>query len=154
MNDWKSIIDFLAAKAKKLNLSTYKLGEMVGMAQNNIWRVLDKQHAPGLPTLMRIADALEVDIVAVNRMDNLEPSEEIIKPKFLLSVDQEAGELYILHRPWPSCLIQIVQEIPVRFVVQDLYDDIENPADILNMPFVEEAKEFYRRTATNSLDHN
>jgi transcriptional regulator with XRE-family HTH domain len=154
MNNWESIIDVLAAKAKKLNISTYKLGEMVGMKQNNLWRVLDKQHPPGLPTLLKIADALEIDIVPINRMVNQKLPDEHIKPKFLLSVDQAAGELYILHRQWPSCLIHIVQEIPVRFVVQDLYDDIDNPADILNMPFVEEAKEFYRSTAANSLNHN
>jgi hypothetical protein len=154
MNNWESIVNFLAAKATEKRISTYKLAELTSYNQPNIVRIFSLKYCPNLKTVFKIAEALELDVVAINRMVNQKVPDEFIKPKFLLSVDQEAGELYILHRQWPSCLIHIVQEIPVRFVVQDLYDDIENPADILNMPFVEEAKEFYRTTAQNSLDHN
>lgn len=67
-----------------------------------------------------------------------------MKPrKFLMCPDPEAGELYILHREFPACLIWVKQETPARFIVLDLYDDLKDPNDILTMPFVQEAKDFF-----------
>ena len=77
-----------------------------------------------------------------------------VNPKFLLCIDAQNKELYILHREYPSCLIHVVQDTPVRFVVQDLYDDMDNPNDILNMTFVQEAKDFYSTTALKTLNNN
>lgn len=74
--------------------------------------------------------------------------------KFLLVVDDDDRELYILHREFPSCLIWVKQETPVRYIVLDLYDDVEDPNTILLMPFVEEAKEFFRKKMEKSLDKN
>ena len=74
--------------------------------------------------------------------------------KFLLCPDDENKELYILHREYPACLIWIKQETPVSFVVQDLYDEMENVNDILEMSFVQEAKDFFNRFVENSTDQN
>jgi hypothetical protein len=70
-----------------------------------------------------------------------------IEPKFLLSVDPVKNELYILHRNYPSCLIWVKQEIPARFILLDLYDDVEDVNEILRMPFVQDAKDFYKKYA-------
>lgn len=77
-----------------------------------------------------------------------------IYPKFMFTIDPINDELYILHRHWPSCLIQIKQETPIRFVIQDLYDEMDNPEDILNMPFTEEAKAYFRKYSESILPHN
>lgn len=77
-----------------------------------------------------------------------------IEPKFLFSVDPVARELYILHRHWPSCLIHVKQETPARFIVLDLYDEMDNPNDILTMPFVQEAKEFFAANAGGLFNPN
>lgn len=82
-------------------------------------------------------------------MSNLPPM-----TKFLLCPDDENKELYILHREYPSCLIWIKQETPVSFVVQDLYDEMENVNDILEMSFVQEAKDFFNRFVENSTEQN
>ena len=82
-------------------------------------------------------------------MSNLPPM-----TKFLLCPDDENKELYILHREHPACLIWIKQETPVSFVVQDLYDEMENVNDILGMSFVQEAKDFFNRFVENSTDQN
>lgn len=82
-------------------------------------------------------------------MSNLPPM-----TKFLLCPDDEKKELYILHREYPACLIWIKQETPVSFIVQDLYDEMENVNDILEMSFVQEAKEFFNRFVENSTDKN
>lgn len=75
--------------------------------------------------------------------------------KFLIAIDHKENELYILHREFPACLIHVKQETPLRFIVMDLFDDMENPNDILNMPFVEEAKRFFTDYYNeNVLDKN
>lgn len=74
--------------------------------------------------------------------------------KFLICPDNETNELYILHRDYPACLIWVKQEIPVRFIVMDLYDEVQNEKDILNMPFVQDAKDFFNNQVIHSLDKN
>jgi hypothetical protein len=74
--------------------------------------------------------------------------------KFLICPDETNREMYILHREFPACLIWVKQETPVRFIVLDLYDDMDNPNEILTMPFVQEAKDFFNKIAANSFDKN
>lgn len=74
--------------------------------------------------------------------------------KFLFCPDEIGQELYLLHREFPACLIWIKQETPVRFIVMDLYDDVEDVDSILTMPFVQDAKDFFNRMTENSLDKN
>lgn len=73
--------------------------------------------------------------------------------KFLLAVDRENNDLFILHREFPACLIQIIQTTPVTFRVVDLYDDIADH-ELLKHPFFEEAKTFWREVGNKSLDKN
>jgi hypothetical protein len=77
-----------------------------------------------------------------------------INPKFLFSVDPINKELYILHREFPACLIWVKQETPARFIVQDLYDEMENPNDILTMEFVQEAKNFFKNYSSSLFGDN
>lgn len=67
MQDWEKIIDVLSEEAKKQKISTYKLAENVGMCQNNIWRIFNKEHAPGIKVLIKIAYALDFDILLKKR---------------------------------------------------------------------------------------
>lgn len=76
-----------------------------------------------------------------------------IKPKFLFSVDHQAGELYILHRAFPACLIQVVQTVPATFRIVDLYSDIEND-ELLAHPFLEDAKLFWKEYGSKIMGGN
>jgi transcriptional regulator with XRE-family HTH domain len=135
-------------------LTQAQIAEQTGYIQPNISRILSGQYSPSLDILTNIANAAGYDVAFVNQDLNTGPAPEIISPKFMLTLDMKNKELYILHRQWPSCLIWVKQEIPVRFIIQDLYDDVDNPADIIGMPFVEEAKQFFRDNATEFLDKN
>lgn len=73
--------------------------------------------------------------------------------KFLFAPDHENKELYILHREFPACLIQVVQTTPVTFRIVDLYDDIEQD-DLLKHPFLAEAQKFWREYGSKILDKN
>lgn len=74
--------------------------------------------------------------------------------KFLMTVDPNNKELYILHRQFPACLLWVKQEIPARFILQDLYDEVKNVDEIIGMPFIQEAKDFYKNYSENIIGGN
>ena len=141
------LMQYLAKLFQSEGISYSKLEKETGFIPSNISRMLNGKYSPGLDHVIQLADVGDYDVVFVKKMLNQHVDDEQISPKFLLSIDHKNHELYVLHRQFPACLIWVKQETPVQFIVQDLYDDVENPADILNMPFVEEAKAFYREYA-------
>ena len=147
-------LTYLSQLIKSKHISQEVIAERSGYLSSNVNRVLSGRYMPRLDVLTSIANAAGYDVAFVNQEVNHQPAPEAIVPKFMLAIDFQRNELYILHRQFPSCLIHIKQEIPVRFIVQDLYDDVPNPSDILGMPFVEEAKAFYRTYAENFMDKN
>lgn len=147
-------LTYLSQLIKSKRITHNEIAISTGYIESNVSRVLSGRYMPRLDVLATIADAAGYDVAFINQEVNHQPAPETITPKFLLSMDFANSELYILHRQWPSCLIWIKQETPVRFIVQDLYDELENEADIYGMPFVEEAKAFYRNYAENFLDKN
>lgn len=73
--------------------------------------------------------------------------------KFLLCVDKKEKEIYILHRESPLCLIWVKQEIPMRFVLYETYEQVDAER-IMLMPFVQEAKDFFKAQAEDSFNDN
>jgi hypothetical protein len=73
--------------------------------------------------------------------------------KFLLSIDPEAGELYILHRQFPACLIHVVQTTPLTFRIVDLYDNIEE-SELLKHPFLDDAKKYFKNYGSKIFGGN
>lgn len=66
--------------------------------------------------------------------------------KFLLCVDKENKELYVLHREFPACLIYVEQDkTPVNFVVFDLFEEDQNKSIkvLTSEPFKKELREFF-----------
>ncbi len=144
----------LSELAQQKGISNSELAKKTGFDIANIYRMFSGKYSPGIDNIMMLADAIGYDVAFENKMLNETIPEEHIDPKFMFSIDPVNSELYILHRRFPSCLIQLKQETPARFIILDLYDEVPNPADILNMPFVEEAKEFYRNYAQNLFADN
>ena len=66
--------------------------------------------------------------------------------KFLLCLDKENKELYVLHREFPACLIYVEQnKAPVNFVVFDLFEEDQDKSIevITSEPFKKELREFF-----------
>lgn len=78
--------------------------------------------------------------------------------KFLLSIDKEERELYILHREFPRCLIYVEQTVPVNFVVFDLFEDNLSEEDAikeLTKPeFKAQLNDFWQSQAFSAEDLN
>lgn len=72
--------------------------------------------------------------------------------KFLLCVDKENKELYVLHREFPACLIYVEQnKTPVNFVVFDLYEEDEKKSIeiLISEEFKKELRTFFISQATS-----
>ena len=72
--------------------------------------------------------------------------------KFLLCVDKENKELYVLHREFPACLIYVEQnKTPVNFVVFDLYEEDEKKSIeiLISEEFKKELRTFFINQATS-----
>lgn len=139
----KELLNFLAYQAKSQGLFQEEWAAKCDLKQSSLSRMLSGKYTPTLDNLIKLADVIGFDIAAVKKYINEKIEDEFIQPKFLLAPDPESKQLYILHRHYPSCLIQVTNHPEPRFIVADLYDDMDNPHDILNMPFVEDAKTFF-----------
>jgi quinol monooxygenase YgiN len=62
---------------------------------------------------------------------------------FLFSINEEGTNLYILHRDFPQFLIQVIPELPMRFVIVETYCDISDE-ELFNHPSIQEAKDFMK----------
>jgi len=46
--------------------------------------------------------------------------------RFLLALNKEEHELYVLHREFPRCLIYVEQTTPLNFIVVDFFETEED----------------------------
>lgn len=72
--------------------------------------------------------------------------------KFLLCIDKENNQLYVMHREFPACLIYVEQtKTPINFVVCDLYE--ENKKESLEIltseSFKKELRTYFIAQATS-----
>ena len=139
--------------AESKHIDIQEIAERTGYQPSTISRVLSGKFSSTMDVLNNIADSIGYNLAFTNK-DMINSPVERIDPKFLICPDGKNKELYILHRMYPACLIWIKQETPVRFIIIDLYDEVENEADILNMPFVQDAKDFYSKMVVDSMDKN
>ena len=80
-----------------------------------------------------------------------------MKNKFLLCVDKEENDLYILHREYPACLIYIEKDkIPVNFIVFDLYEENQDEAVkiLTSERFKTELRVFFISQSQSDTDKN
>jgi transcriptional regulator with XRE-family HTH domain len=141
----------LADVARAQGITQDEWAERSGLRQSNIARILSGKYPPTLDTLITLANAVGYEI----GISNIHPitTNSIIDP-FLLAVDYNNKEIYILHREYPSCLIWVKQETPLRFILMDLYDDVEDVNSILLMPFIENAKQYFYKQVEKGFDLN
>ena len=73
--------------------------------------------------------------------------------KFLIAVNKEARELYVLSREFPKCLIYVEPTTPLNFIVVDLFEDNEGE-DISILTSENFKKELREYVISQSIDFN
>lgn len=147
-NERIEFLEQLAKLSHQEGITQKQIAEKTGYIQSNISRIFSGKFSPSLDIVLNITKAIGYKL-SLSKYHKGYGTVNGVKPKFLFCPDPINNELYILHRNYPSCLILVKQELPARFIIVDLYDEVENEADILLMPFVEEAKEFFRKQINN-----
>jgi len=142
---------FLREEAKKQGISAEKIGAIIGKSGNSVRRSLTGKHCPQLDTLLSISNVLGVEFIPkLITSDEPEEPEEELEPvvytaPFLLCVNPVKQEFYILHRGTPACLLWVRQSEPLRFIVEEVYDEVNDPDSVLSMPFIKEAQQFFKK---------
>ena len=122
-----------------------KLAEVTPFARNNMGRMFGLNYSPSLQNYTILADAIS--------LKNTEPADSNIS-KFLVSVDNSTNEVYILHREDPCYLVHLVQEMPMRFVLIESYDEDWQDERLLLHPSVIELKKFIANLSADLLLKN
>lgn len=144
---------FIKERRKQMGVSQEELGTAVGVTGNTINGIETGRFAMDIDLQFRIYATLGIKPYYV-------PVEEIATPtnrdnhkgKFLFAPDHETNELYILHRHYPACLIQVIQTLPVTFRIVDLYDEIEESL-LVTHPFMGQAKAFWKNHNPGKSDN-
>ena len=58
---------------------------------------------------------------------------DFISP-FLISIDTKTNEMYVFHREEPQYLIWVKNEVPIRFILVEYYDDSLTPDYVMAHP--------------------
>lgn len=76
--------------------------------------------------------------------------------RFLMCVDSESKELYILHREYPRCLIYVEQTTPINFVVLDYFEENaeEGVKQLIQPSFKQDLKDYFYSQSFNLKDQN
>lgn len=85
-------------------------------------------------------------------------SKSVKDTRFLLALNKEERDLYILHREYPRCLIYVEPTTPVNFVVFDLFEPVEETEEITEIltsnEFKQDLKKFFFAQSFNFEDLN
>ena len=59
--NWKTLVEELDTIRKKNKISNVRLSEITGINKNHVSRFFNGNHAPTLPTFLKIANALNLN---------------------------------------------------------------------------------------------
>lgn len=95
---------------------------------------------------------MEKELIILNDRVQLENT------RFLITINKEAKELYILHREFPRCLIYVEPVTPVNFIVVDLFETKEDEDKsiqvLISEEFKTELREYFVSQSFNPSDFN
>jgi transcriptional regulator with XRE-family HTH domain len=148
------IVLFLKQQMEEQGITQQQIANETGLHQSNVNRVFSGKYSPELDTLLKISQAIGFDMAAVKHHTPTIDEPDPLQQPFLFSVDPIENELFILHRNFPCCLIKVTQDLPSKFILVELYDDMDNPEDVLAMPFIQEAMIFYKEYASGLMGGN
>lgn len=66
---------------------------------------------------------------------------DFISP-FLISIDNKTNEMYVFHHEEPQYLIWVKNEVPMRFILVEYYDDTLSADYIMSHPSLSNARLF------------
>ncbi len=147
--------DMFRQRRQQMGRTQKEVADFLELSAETVKGIETGRFAWDIDLLFRLCAALEIKPFFAPQEEITLPatSERIFEPKFLFAPDHKSNELYILHRHFPACLIQVVQTAPATFRIIDLYDNIEEK-ELATHHFLEEAKAFWREYGSSPIDDN
>lgn len=132
-------MSFLAQKAKEQGQTGEILSKKTGFITSAIWRMLSGRFAPGLDNFKILCEAIGIRLI-------LKPKGGSPPTKFLLCVDPETNQDYVLHLNYPFCLLSIswINDENFEVLIKEVFCELKDSKSINSMPFIKEAEKFYK----------
>jgi DNA-binding XRE family transcriptional regulator len=119
-----------------------EVADFLGLTKNTINGIESGRFAWDIDLNHRLCEALEIKPFYAPHEYLPASSMESTGPRFLLCPDPDGSRLYILHRHFPVCLVEVSPTTPESFHIVDLYDDASEKDFILH-PFWEDLMDFW-----------
>lgn len=144
---WKLLVSNLQEKAiEKFGKGWQtELAELTGFQQSNISRMFALKYSPNLKNYTILMEA-------INLIDDNYKTDNI--SKFLISVDNKTDEMFVLHRHDPCYLVHVKQEMPMRFILVESYDNDWQDERLLLHPSINEMKKYITELFSDKANFN
>jgi len=116
----RQIGEFFRNRRIQMGHSLEHAARFIGITANTLSRIEQGKFHWDIDLHHKLCETYEIKPFLVPR--------ELLKPRdidladYLLVPDHANMQLYILHRKFPACLIQVIQTIPATFEVLEFYD--------------------------------
>lgn len=132
---------FFFTRRKEMGHSIEHAAQHIGISANTLGRIENGKFAFDIDLLLKLCETYEVKPFFVPK-EELDEREES-GPKFLFAPDGQENDLYILHRHYPACLIEVVQTIPAQYKIVDIYELVDTET-ISKYGILEAAEKFFK----------
>lgn len=137
----KLIGEFFAERRIDMGHSLEAAAKHIGITANTLSRIEQGKFHWDIDLHLKLCETYEIKPFLVP-LEMLNPQDKKL-PTFLLCPDPKTMQLFILHRNYPACLIEVVQTTPVSFKIVDLYDFCTDE-EIAQSKVYDKVKEFYK----------
>lgn len=149
----KELGSFLNERRKQMGRTVNELADFLSITPKDVIAIENGSYKLSLELYLKIAQSLECkSILAPLEIVNKGtfPVNEL-QESFLPCVNKSTSQLFILHRKYPACLMEVIQSTPMTFRIVDLYDKDIDEDQLLVHPFIEQAKEYARKLYSGSF---
>lgn len=141
----EKIGQFFASRRAEMGHSVEQAAAHIGITVNTLSRIEQGKFHWDIDLHLKICKTYELKPFLVP-LEYLKPHSP--RPKFILCPDEKTGSLYILHRDFPECLIEVIQTIPVTFEIKDIYA-LSSEHEIYKFEVLQQAKQFFHDHIAN-----
>lgn len=147
---------FFKERRLQMGHTAQEVADFLGITVNTLNGIESGRFAWDVDTNNRLCAALEIKplFAPLELIGKGSLPEAGIKPKFLFAPDHKAGELYILHREFPACLIQVVQTTPASFKLVDMYEQTDIEEVVVMSDLMDDLETFWKDYGKEISDKN
>jgi DNA-binding XRE family transcriptional regulator len=131
---------FFASRRKEMGHTIEDAAAHIGISANTLRRIEAGKFPWDIDLHNKICESYELKPFLVP-LEFLK-ADPYQHPKFLFCPYEGSNTLFILHRDFPQCLIEVIQTMPVSFKIKDIYA-LSDEEEIVRLGIIEKVKMFF-----------